>query len=217
MVKFKLKRNKTRYIKLIHTLVVSDKKIALISVLSVILGFAFLFTITSLSASVIRTKQDNTVKTYGKFLMVIPDLDKESEKEVRKKCKQYAIEAFSVLGNIEYKKQKITMGVMEESMGENLAFRVVKGVWPQTSRQIIVEEYLLYLLGIENESLPCVVSLKQENRAVEFEITGAISNYSSCLSTPTDGYIETKIFPSIICGKKKSRLKSIPALFCKNI
>lgn len=186
-----------------HILVVSDKKIALISMLSLIFGFAFLFTITSLSISIIRTKQDNTVKTYGKFLMVIPDLDKKSEIEVRNKCNRYAIETFSALGNIEYKNQEITMGVMKEDMGKNLAFDVVKGKWPQTANQIIVEEYLLYLLGIENESLPCVISLEKENREVEYEVTGAISNYSSRLSTSTDGYIETKAFPSIICGKKE--------------
>lgn len=181
----------------------SDKKIALISMLTVIFGFAFLFTITSLSVSIIKTKQDNTVNTYGKFLMVIPDLDKKSETEVRKKCKGYTTETFSVLGNIECKKKQITMGAMEESMGKNLAFHVVEGKWPRTSKQIVVEEYLLDLLGIENESLPCVVSLKKEGRAVEYEITGAISNYSSYLSTPTEEYIETKVFPSIICGIKE--------------
>ena len=204
MVRSKLNKKKTRYIKLIRILAGSDKKITLISMLTVIFGFAFLFTVTSLSVSIIKTKQDNTVNTYGKFLMVIPDLDKKNEEEVRKKCKGYAIETFSVLGNIEYKKKQILMGAMEESMGKNLAFHVVKGKWPQTAGQIIVEEYLLDLLGIEKESLPCMVSLEKDGRAVEYEITGAISNYSSYLSTPIGAYyIETKVYPSIICGIKE--------------
>lgn len=184
-------------------LAVSDKKIVLLSMFTVIFGFAFIFTVTSLSVSIIRTKQDNTVNKYGKFLMVIPDLDEKNEEEVRKKCKRYVIETFSVLGNIEYKKKQITMGAMEESMGKNLAFHVVKGKWPQTAGQVIVEEYLLDLLGIENESLPCMVSLEKEGKAAEYEITGAISNYSSYLSTPTGAYIETQVFPSIICGIKE--------------
>lgn len=204
MVRSKLNKKKTRYFKLMHILAGSDKKIALISMLTVILGFAFLFTILSLSVSIIKTKQDNTINTYGKFLIVIPDLDKKSETEVRETCKGYATKTFSILGNIEYQKKQITMGAMEESMGKNLAFHVVKGKWPRTSKQIIVEEYLLDLLGIENESLPCVVSLEKEGRAVEYEVTGAISNYSSYLPTPIGAnYIETKVFPSIICGIKE--------------
>lgn len=59
-------------------------------------------------------------------------------------------------------------------------------------------------MGIENESLPYVISLEKEGRAVEYEVTGAISNYSSCLPTPIGAYyIETKVFPSIICGIKE--------------
>lgn len=81
------------------------------------------------------------------------------------------------------------MGAMEESMGKNLAFHVVKGKWPQTSKQIIVDQYFLDLLGIENESLPYVISLEKEGRAVEYEVTGAISNYSSCLPTPIGAII----------------------------
>ena len=72
--------------KLIRILISNDKKILLISMLSVIIGFTFLFTITSLSETIIKTKQDHTIKTYGKFLMVIPEISKESEKDIKLQC-----------------------------------------------------------------------------------------------------------------------------------
>ena len=65
---------------MVRMLISNDKKILLISALSMIIGFTFLFTITSLSETIIKTRQENTIKTYGKFLMVIPEIDDESEK-----------------------------------------------------------------------------------------------------------------------------------------
>ena len=155
-------------------------------------------------ASKTKDADEPTGKLDKENTKAITDLFRKLITEVREKYYGYAAKTFSVLGNIEYQKKQITMGTMEESMGENLAFHVVKGKWTQTSKQIIVEEYFLNLLGIENESLPYVISLEKEGRAVEYEVTGAISNYSSCLPTPIGAYyIETKVFPSIICGIKE--------------
>lgn len=191
--------------KLIRILISNDKKILLISMLSVIIGFTFLFTITSLSETIIKTKQDHTIKTYGKFLMVIPEISKESEKDIKLQCSQFAYEHFGIVGTIEYKDKKITMGTMKESMGENLGFQVIKGKWPNNSNQIVVEEYLLHLLGIEKEKLPISVSLQAEGKSLAYEITGVISNYSYLLSTSYDGHLKTKVYPSIICGQDKTQ------------
>lgn len=170
-----------------------------------IIGFTFLFTITSLSETIIKTRQENTIKTYGKFLMVIPEIDDESEKNIKQQCRQFEYEHFGVVGNIEYADKKITMGTMKEHMGENLGFRLIKGKWPQTSNQIVVEEYLIHLFGIENEELPVCVSLQREGKPVEYEITGIISNYSYLLSTYYSGYLETKAYPSIICEQENTQ------------
>ena len=62
-------------------LISNDKKMLSIFVMSAIIGFSFLLTVTSLSETIIKTKQDNTVKTYGRFLVVIPDIDEETEEE----------------------------------------------------------------------------------------------------------------------------------------
>ena len=190
---------------MVRMLISNDKKILLISALSMIIGFTFLFTITSLSETIIKTRQENTIKTYGKFLMVIPEIDDESEKNIKQQCRQFAYEHFGVVGNIEYADKKITMGTMKEHMGENLGFRLIKGKWPQTSNQIVVEEYLIHLFGIENEELPVCVSLQREGKPVEYEITGIISNYSYLLSTYYSGYLETKAYPSIICEQENTQ------------
>ena len=63
MVRLPLDKKRTKYIKLVRMLISNDKKILLVSVLSLITGFTFLFTVTSLSGTIIRTKQDNTVNT----------------------------------------------------------------------------------------------------------------------------------------------------------
>lgn len=199
-----MNRNKNKYIKLVRMLISSDRKLLFISALSLIIGFTFLFTITSLSDTVIKTKQYNTVKTYGKFLMVIPGISKENEEIIKQQCSQFAYEHFGVVGNIEYADKKITMGSMKEYMGENLGFSVIKGNWPQASNQIVIEEYLLHLFGMENENLPFSISLKEDGKPVKYEITGVISNYSYLLSTSYGRYLETKAYPSIICGCEKN-------------
>ena len=199
-----MNKKKIKYMKLVRMLISSDKKILLISALSVVIGFTFLFTITSLSETIIKTRQDNTAKTYGKFLMVIPNISEKREKKIKKKCSQFKYEHFGVIGNIELADKKITMGTMEEDMGENLGFQVIKGKWPQTSNQIVVEEYLLYLFGIEDEKLPVSVSMQKEGKTVKYEVTGAVSNYSYLLSESPAEHTETKVYPSIICGQENT-------------
>ncbi len=81
-------------------LISNDKKILLVSVLSLITGFTFLFTVTSLSGTIIRTKQDNTVNTYGKFLMVLPDINKKDEENIKLQCSQFAYEQQGLWKNI---------------------------------------------------------------------------------------------------------------------
>ena len=186
-------------------LVSNDKRIIFLSVLSLVIGFTFLFTITSLSGTIIKTKQDSTTKTYGKFLMVIPEVDKKDEKSIKQRYSHFSYEHFSMIGNVEHLNKEVPVGVMKESQGEDFGFKVIKGEWPKTSNQIIVEEYVMELFGIENEKLPIYVSLKRDGKQRKYEITGVISNYSYLLSTSYDGYLETKVYPSIICGEEKSQ------------
>ena len=142
----KIKKN----IKLTGLLIGNEKKLMLCSFVSVIVGFTFMFMVSSLSGTIIKTKQDNTVNKYGKFLMVLPDIDNESEKEIKQKCIDFKYEHFGVVGNVEYANKKITIGTMTEDMGATLAFKLIKGKWVKGSDQIVVEEYLLKLFGKEN-------------------------------------------------------------------
>lgn len=145
-------------------LVSNDKRIIFLSVLSLVIGFTFLFTITSLSGTIIKTKQDSTTKTYGKFLMVIPEVDKKDEKSIKQRYSHFSYEHFSMIGNVEHLNKEVPVGVMKESQGEDFGFKVIKGEWPKTSNQIIVEEYVMELFGIENEKLPIYVSLKRDGK-----------------------------------------------------
>lgn len=78
-------------------------------------------------ASKTKDADEPTGKLDKENTKAITDLFRKLITEVREKYYGYAAKTFSVLGNIEYQKKQITMGTMEESMGENLAFHVVKG------------------------------------------------------------------------------------------
>ena len=85
MVRLQLNKKIKKNIKLTGLLIGNEKKLMLCSFVSVIVGFTFMFMVSSLSGTIIKTKQDNTVNKYGKFLMVLPDIDNESEKEIKQK------------------------------------------------------------------------------------------------------------------------------------
>ena len=191
---------------MIRILISNEKKITAFSIFSLVVGFVFLLTVSSLSDTIIKTKQDNTTKTYGKFLMVVPEVSISCEKKLKKNASQFAYEKFEIVGNIEYADKKITMGTMQESMGENLGFQKIKGKWPQTSDQIAVEEYLLELFGVSQETLPTYVTLLKDGKSTRYEITGVISNYSFQLSTPIGTDYKKNVYPSIICGKKNAKI-----------
>ena len=94
---------------------------------------------------------------------------------------------------------------MTEDMGATLAFKLIKGKWVKGSDQIVVEEYLLKLFGKENTQLPFDIKLKKDGRFINYKVTGVISNYSSVISTSYDKELETKVYPSIICGQKNDK------------
>ena len=194
-----------KYIKLIRMLISNDKRLLFISIISLVIGFTFLFTVSSMSDTIVKAEQENIVNKYGKFLVVIPEISREDEEEIRQQYSQFAYEDYGIIGNVEYTENKITMGTMKENMGEIFGFRLLRGKWPQASNQIVVEEYLLHLFGVENEKFPVSISLKKEGKPVTYEITGAISNYSYLMTTPSEGYMETKAYPSIICGQEKAQ------------
>lgn len=201
-----MSKKKTNDWKLIRMLISNDKKITAFSILSLIVGFVFLLTVSSLSDTIIKTKQDNTEKTYGKFLVVVPEVRKSCEKKLKKNASQFVYEKFEIVGNVEYANKKITMGTMQESMGENLGFQKIKGKWPQTSNQIVVEEYLLELFGESQEKLPVYVTLQKDGESTRYEVTGVISNYSFQLLTPIGTDYKKNVYPSIICGKKNAKI-----------
>lgn len=126
MVRLQLNKKIKKNIKLTGLLIGNEKKLMLCSFVSVIVGFTFMFMVSSLSGTIIKTKQDNTVNKYGKFLMVLPDIDNESEKEIKQKCIDFKYEHFGVIGNAEYANKKITIGTMTEDMGATLAFKLIK-------------------------------------------------------------------------------------------
>ena len=84
-MRLQLNKRKLKYIKLTGILIGNEKKLLLISFFSIIVGFTFMLMVSSLSGTIIKTKQDNTISKYGKFLMVLPDIDNESEKDIKQK------------------------------------------------------------------------------------------------------------------------------------
>ena len=206
MVRSSLNNRKKRSAKLVRMLIAGNKKLLFISMLSVVIGFSFLFAVSSLTQTIIKTMQADVVSKYGKFLMVIPDISADDEKKIEAKYDQFQYEQYYMEGNVEIDQKEIALGAMDKTMGENLGFRLVRGNWPETSDQIVVEEYVLERLHREKEAFPIRVSLSlpEDAGSAEYEITGVISNYSYLLSTATDGKVDIKPYPSIIHGAEPS-------------
>ena len=190
-----------RYLRLTAIMIKNEKKLIMLSLFSIIVGCTFIFTVGSLSDTIIKTKQDEVLKRYGNFLAVVPGIDSEREQEIKEDCGDFEYKHFGVLGNVKYKDKEITMGLMKEDMGKNLAFRLINGRWAAKSDEIVIEEYLLSLFGAEEKKLPFNVSLIKDSEKKSYKVTGVISNYSSFISTDYGEYVKTKIYPSIICGQ----------------
>ena len=190
-----------RYLRLTAIMIKNEKKLIMLSLFSIIVGCTFIFTVGSLSDTIIKTKQDEVLKRYGNFLAVVPGIDSEREQEIKEDCGDFEYKHFGVLRNVKYKDKEITMGLMKEDMGKNLAFRLINGRWAAKSDEIVIEEYLLSLFGAEEKKLPFNVSLIKDSEKKSYKVTGVISNYSSFISTDYGEYVKTKIYPSIICGQ----------------
>ena len=190
-----------RYLRLTAIMIKNEKKLIMLSLFSIIVGCTFIFIVGSLSDTIIKTKQDEVLKRYGNFLAVVPGIDSEREQEIKEDCGDFEYKHFGVLGNVKYKDKEITMGLMKEDMGKNLAFRLINGRWAAKSDEIVIEEYLLSLFGAEEKKLPFNVSLIKDSEKKSYKVTGVISNYSSFISTDYGEYVKTKIYPSIICGQ----------------
>ena len=202
-----MNKQNTDYYNLIRLLFCNNKKLFLLSMIASIIGFTFLFLVTSLSNTIVRSREDATIRNYGKFLMVISDINKDNIEKVKEQNKNFDFESFEVGGNIEYNNNIITLGAMEEHMGDNLGFQLLYGKWPENSNQIAVEEYLTYLFNIDDKQLPVEVSLIKDGQPINYEITAVISNYSCLLSSAPHSTLDTNVYPSIIF--QKGRLKHV--------
>ena len=187
-----------RYLKLTKILIKNEKKLIMLSLFSVIIGCAFIFTVSSLSDTIIKTKQEDALNRYGKFLVVMSDINSEREQELKEKFSNLKYEHFGVLGNAKYKDKEITMGTMKEEMGKNFAFKLINGRWAEKSDEIVVEEYILSLFGAEKKKLPFNVLLTKNGQKRNYKVTGVISNYSAVISADD---LDQKVYPSVICGQ----------------
>lgn len=174
MVRLQLNSVILRYLKLTAIMIKNEKKLIMLSLFSIIAGCTFIFTVGSLSDTIIKTKQDEVLKRYGNFLAVVPGIDSEREQEIKEDCGDFEYKHFGVLGNVKYKDKEITMGVMKEDMGKNLAFRLINGRWAAKSDEIVIEEYLLSLFDAEEKKLPFNVSLTKDGEKKSYKVTGVI-------------------------------------------
>lgn len=195
-------KSKTKYLRLSEILIKNNKAMFLISLIAAIMGFVFLLTFSSLSETIIETRQNEAADTYGRFLVVASDLNNEQIENIKKENTEFDYSVYEVIGNAQYGTNTITMGNMEEKLGKDLGFELSEGRWPSNSNEIVIEEYLKSLFDIENKSLPCTISLQVNGQKNDYMITGIISNYSSMLSVCAYLTIDTNVYPSIISGKE---------------
>lgn len=195
------KRGKN-YVKLVGIFLGNDKKITAFSCFSLIIGFAFLLVVSSLSGAIIKSKQKSTIEDYGKFVVLLPMVSDACEEKMRRHEDAFYFEEYGMMGDLKYEDTAFSLGSMKEDMGEILGFEMVAGKWPQASKQIVVEEYVLELLGIEKNDLPERIPLTFDEERENYEITGVISNYSYQLDRPVDADFKGNVYPSIICGEE---------------
>ncbi|SET48064.1 hypothetical protein [[Clostridium] polysaccharolyticum] len=196
-----LSKERKAYIKLAQLIICNNKGLFVLFTVAAIIGFTFLFTITSLSETIIQTRQDIAIEKYGKFLAIISDVSETLMKEVKEKNRKFDFECYGVGGNIEKSGKRVTYGSMDQKMGDIFGFKLLDGKWPQTSRQIVVEEYVLYLFGIQNKKLPVTISMVRDGQSVKYDVVGIVSNYSYTLVDRVDSTQNTKTYPSIIFAK----------------
>ena len=198
MVKLPMSSKRTRYFKLIHILFQNNKALFIISLLTSAIGFCFIFTVTSTTNMLIQNNRDNLINTYGKFLAVISNVDEKTEANIKNELNDFTYKRFEVGGNAEYSGKKLTFGSMEKSIGDVLAFSLIKGEWPEKEKEIVVEEYLTELFKIKNNHLPAKISFEKNGIKTDFIITGIISNYSSRLSASTFIEKDINVYPTVI-------------------
>ena len=139
MVKLPMNSKRTRYFKLIHILFQNNKALFIISLLTSAIGFCFIFTVTSTTNMLIQNNRDNLINTYGKFLAVISDVDENTEANIKNELNDFVYKRFEVGGNAVYSGKKLTFGSMDKSIGDVLAFSLIKGEWPEKENEIVVE------------------------------------------------------------------------------
>lgn len=198
MVKLPMNSKRTRYFKLIHILFQNNKALFIISLLTSAIGFCFIFTVISTTNMLIQNNRDNLINTYGKFLAVISGVDEKTEANIKNELNDFAYKRFEVGGNAVYSGKKLTFGSMEKSIGDVLAFSLIKGEWPKKENEIVVEEYLTELFKIKNNNLPSKISFEKNGIKTDFIITGIISNYSSRLSASTFIEKDINVYPTVI-------------------
>lgn len=195
-------KDKAKYLRLSTILIKNNKVVFVISFIATIMGFTFLLTFSSLSETIIETRQNEAANTYGRFLVVASDISDEQIEYIKKGNTRFDYSLYEVTGNVQYGTKTITMGNMEEKLGRDLGFELLEGRWSSSSHEIVIEEYLKSLFNIEHKSLPCTISLENNGERKDYTITGIISNYSSMLSVCDYLTIDTNVYPSIIFGDK---------------
>jgi len=144
-----LRKTKTNNIKLIQLLIKSNKPLFSLSLLALIIGFSFILLFSSISGAIIDTKQNSTINTYGRFLAVVSDINKQEVSNIKSNIPEFDYQEYQILGNLEYLDMNITYGHMDQMLGNYLAFKLIHGTWPSTIEQIVVEEYLVTKMGID--------------------------------------------------------------------
>lgn len=179
----------------------SSRTLSFLSILAFIMGFTFIFLMSSLTQAIIEKKQELTVNTYGDFLAVVSNLNLEEKEQVIEKLPQYEYDEFQIVGDISYENDNYVLGYMKEKIGRHLGFQLSCGEWPSKVDEIAIEKYLALKMDVRKDNLPYQLNFIEDGQIKNYKITGIITNYSCNLSINSDDILENPIYPSIICGK----------------
>lgn len=204
MVRLRLKKDKTNYWKILKLFILNNKLLFFLSVLALTIGFTFTILISSLTKAILDTKQKSTLDNYGRFISVVSDVNGNDVKKIKEKIPEFNYQQYQILGTLGYLDTDITFGCMDQDLGEYLGFELIKGNWPSTAEQIVMEEYLAIKMEVDIDKLPYSIELTKNNQINNYQITGIISNYSSNLSVDSASTLNTAIYPSILCGELMS-------------
>lgn len=150
------------------------------------ISFSFLIFATCLVGSISKTNDEFRINTYGEWYADILDA---GEFEVSWASNNAKVEDYGILSNagtVSCGDRKVGIGTVDESLQNIGRMSLVKGRWPQTESEVVMESDTLCALGYDYSlgqdiSIDIMVELNEEDSLIlhrNYTLVGIVKEYS---------------------------------------